>query len=164
VALPGGGDPEYPAGHGNDVGGGPSCADPGWVPYDASVSPRANLYDGTGRADDLDPEPIFALRTLPDATGGQYDHPFAMGNAAWWDATTDDNSDASPSDGRGDVPSDVPYYSTVLLLWVVGLCIWYGMFVGDGGKRRGTGKPTVKNSAKKPRGKVPLSERVLKNV
>jgi hypothetical protein len=172
VALPGGDDPEYPAGHGNDVaagGGGagpPYCADPGWVPYDASVSPRANLYDGTGRADDLDPEPIFALRTLPDATGGRYDRQSATGNAAWGDVTTDDNDDAaSPSGGRGDGPY---YYSTVFLLWVVGLRVWYGMFVGDGGsgaRRGGAGKLTVKNSAKKPtRGKVPLSERVLKNV
>ena len=153
-------------GGGGGGGGPPYCADPGWVPYDASVFPRANLYDGTGRADDLDPEPIFALRTLPDATGGRYDRQSAMGNAAWGDGTTDDNDDAaSPSGGRGDGPY---YYSTVFLLWVIGLRVWYGMFVGDGGsgaRRGGAGKLTVKNSAKKPtRGKVPLSERVLKNV
>jgi hypothetical protein len=166
IALPGGDNSDYPSGHGND---GTGCGDPGWVPYDASVSPRANLYDGTGRADDVDPEPIFALRTLPDATGGQYDHPFANGNAAWGDMIETRSAidgDTDNDDGASGVP-----YSMILLLWIVGLCVWYGMFVGDvgGAKNRGAGgkragRVIVKNSAKKSRKKVPLSEVMLKNV
>jgi len=37
--------------HGNE---GHSCANLEWVPYDASISPRANLFDGTGKADDTE--------------------------------------------------------------------------------------------------------------
>ncbi|KAL3810880.1 hypothetical protein ACHAXA_003402 [Cyclostephanos tholiformis] len=165
IALPGGSSAEYPSGHGNE---GRGCGDPGWVPYDGSVSPRANLYDSTGRADDLDPEPIFPLRTLPDATGGQYDHPFANGNAAWGDMIKTRSVDDMNTD-NGDAISSVPY-SMILLLWIAGLCVWYGMFVGDGGgaKNRGVGKRTGrivrKNSPKKLRKKVPLSEVMLKNV
>jgi hypothetical protein len=33
--------------HGNE---GHSCSNLDWVPYDASISPRANLFDGTGKA------------------------------------------------------------------------------------------------------------------
>jgi len=158
------------SGGNNDGGGGRKggnyCANPQWVPYDASISPRANLYDGTGKADDCDPEPIFALRTLPDAFGEQYDHPFAKGNAAWGDmilANRDsiDASRPSPSDGQ---------YSMVILLWVIGLCAWYCMCIDNNNrskaKSRGVGKQSSKvvlqNSTSKR--KDPLSERVLKDV
>lgn len=170
ISVPG--SVEYPTGLGNNDGGerkgGNYCANPRWVPYDASISPRANLYDGTGMADDCDPEPVFALRTLPDAFGEQYDHPSAKGNAAWGDMilTNKDSIDASrpsPSDGQ---------YSMVVLLWVIGLCAWYCMCIDNNNrstaKSRGVGKQSsrvvLQNSTKKSNRKDPLSKRVLKDV
>ncbi|KAL7537933.1 hypothetical protein ACHAWF_005943 [Thalassiosira exigua] len=157
IALPG---PDFSGQHGND---GRGCANPAWVPYDASVSPRANLFDGTGKADDLDLDPEFPLRTLPDATGGQYDHPFAMGNAAWDEMT---NSESEMGGVMEDGSSDVPY-SMVFLLWVVGLFVWFSMFVRNDGKAEAEGgrlARTPRISPRKPRRKFPLSERALKNV
>ena len=158
IALPSGSD--YTGQHGNDGNG---CSNPEWVAYDASISPRANLYDGTGKADDLDLDPEFPLRTLPDATGGQYDHPFAMGNAAWEEMTIAQKANVDGS--SHDTSSDVPY-SFVFLLWTIGLCTWYGMYVGggsSGGKtKKGVGKQQTRSLAKKVR---PLAERtMLKNV
>mmetsp|Transcript_6705 Transcript_6705/g.13789 ORF Transcript_6705/g.13789 Transcript_6705/m.13789 type:complete len:581 (+) Transcript_6705:114-1856(+) len=159
IALPTGNDGTGQ--HGND---GKGCTNLKWVPYDASISPRANLFDGTGKADDLDLDPEFPLRSLPDATGGQYDHPFAMGNAAW-DGLRKDSSAQNEMD---EASSDVPY-SMVFLLWLIGLYVWYAMFVGSNssGKvvsgsegvrsRSGAGKVKRKNLA------MPLAERSLKH-
>ncbi|KAL7540463.1 hypothetical protein ACHAXR_012925 [Thalassiosira sp. AJA248-18] len=157
IALP---SSDFTGQHGND---GKGCANTAWVPYDTSISPRANLFDGTGKADDLDLDPEFPLRTLPDATGGQYDHPFPMGNAAWDEMT---NAQNAINDRSNENSSDVPY-SMVFLLWGIGLCVWYGMFVGNNSKAKtGVGRSahTPRNSTRKPKRKIPLSERVLKNV
>jgi len=159
IALPSG---DFTGQHGNDGNG---CSNPAWVPYDTSISPRENLFDGTGKADDLDLEPEFPLRTLPDATGGQYDHPFPMGNAAWDEMTS---SQKANNESSQEESSDVPY-SIVFLLWIVGLFVWYSRFAGNGSKMKkaGVGKQSaqvLRNSAKKPTRKIPLSERALKNV
>ena len=133
IALPG---PENSfVGRGNDnaVGGGASwnCADLAWVPYDASVPARANLLPVGARyeADDVDPDPVFPLRTLPDASGEQYEHPFPEGNAAFFDGTAGDvdgggggGTVAAPSGALGSI-------MTTILLWFAGLCIWYCIFV-----------------------------------
>ena len=149
---------------GNDISHtGKGCANPSWVPYDASLSPRANLFDGMGKADDIDLDPEFPLRTLPDATGGQYDHPFPMGNAAWDEMTIAQNTG---DDGSSTTSSDVPY-SMVFFLWIIGLYVWYGMFVGNTNKvGKAVSRPsaTNRNSSRKPKRKVPLAERSLKNV
>lgn len=160
IALPEGND--VPGQHGND---GKGCTNLDWVPYDASISPRVNLFDGMGKADDLDLDPEFPLRSLPDATGGQYDHPFPMGNAAWKGVRRDArniNEDAS---------SDVPY-SMVFLLWLIGLYVWYAMFVGNsnGGATVVSGGGFAKSRGDIESGKVkrktsarPLAERSLKH-
>jgi hypothetical protein len=140
--------------HGND---GHGCTNLKWVPYDVSISPRSNLFDGTGKADDLDLDPEFPLRTLPDAFGGQYDHPFPDGAAAWKGSVqTVPVSIDAPS-------SDVPY-SIVFLLWGVGLCVWYAMFLGGKRASLGIGKNGSARKPKRRQTKQPLSERSLKNV
>ena len=116
-----------------------------------------------GKADDIDLDPEFPLRTLPDATGGQYDHPFPMGNAAWDEMTIAQNTG---DDGSSTTSSDVPY-SMVFFLWIIGLYVWYGMFVGNTNKvGKAVSRPsaTNRNSSRKPKRKVPLAERSLKNV
>jgi hypothetical protein len=139
--------------HGND---GHTCANLDWVPYDASISPRANLFDGEGKADDLELDPIFPLRSLPDATGGQYDHPF-LGNAAW---KGPGQAAHAPTDNSSSTP-----YSVVFLLWIGGLYVWYLMFLGGTrGKRGNSGRPRYAKKPKRKDTKQPLSERAIKDV
>ena len=136
--------------HGNE---GHSCANLEWVPYDASISPRANLFDGTGKADDTELEPIFPYRDLPDATGGQYDHPF-LGHAAWKGPDIHEANKTS---------SDIPY-SFVFVLWIGGLYIWYAMFLGNPSGTRGGRNKNRPRKTPKRRDKQPLSERTIKDV
>ena len=154
--------------HGND---GEGCANPKWIAYDASISPKANLYDGLGKANDLDLDPEFPLRTLPDASGKEYDHMSSIGKIVG-----DGRSISSVQKGRSrstistsqdEVSSDVPY-SIIFLLWSIGLCIWYRMYVGGSGSSGGSSRSTRmkrstnRQSRKPPR---PLMERtMLKNV
>ncbi|KAL7440028.1 hypothetical protein ACHAXH_008850 [Discostella pseudostelligera] len=154
IALP---ESDFTGQHGND---GRGCINPKWVPYDANISSKANLYDGMGMADDLDLEPEFPMRTLPDAIGGgrRYDdNLFVM---------RDGEMPMRIQRFRDAPTSEVPYL-LIFVLWAVGLCIWYGMFLGHGGKQRqqSSGK-ILRSSARKPKKKAnPLSERVmLKNV
>ncbi|KAL7480319.1 hypothetical protein ACHAW6_006064 [Cyclotella cf. meneghiniana] len=138
--------------HGND---GHACANLVWVPYDSSISPRANFFDGTGKADDLELDPIFPLRTLPDATGGQYDHPF-LGNAAW-------KGPGPSSHGSANTSSNVPY-SLAFLLWIGGLYVWYAMFLGNATNRKRASKSKSSKKHKRKDVKLPLSEREIKDV
>ena len=145
IALPG---PENGyAGRGNgDAATGASgkawdCADLAWVPYDASVPARADLLPAGARyeADDVDPDPEFPLRTLPDASGEQYEHPFPEGNAAYWDGTAVAGGGGGSNNGAAPSTADAPGSPLVILLWLAGLCVWYGMFVSGpaaGGRRR----------------------------
>jgi len=158
IALPG---RDFTGQHGND---GKGCSNPLWVPYDTSISPKANLYDGTGTADDIDLDPIFPLRTLEDATYG-YD-PNAGSGTAGWDKKGNLNDLSSSQELSSS--SDVPY-SMVFVLWIIGLYVWYGMFVTGNTKRRMNGsgnRLASRNTAmRKPnKKKAPLSERALKNV
>lgn len=137
--------------HGNE---GHSCANLEWVPYDASISPRANLFDGTGKADDLELEPIFPLRSLPDAFGEQYDHP-KFGGHATWKGPREVHEPPSTS-------SDVPY-SFVFVLWIGGLYLWYAMFIGNLGGKKGSRRPKSSKKAKR-KDKQPLAERTVKDV
>lgn len=138
--------------HGND---GHACANLVWLPYDSSISPRANLFDGTGKANDLELDPIFPLRTLPDATGGQYDHPF-LGNAAW-------KGPGPSSHGSANTSSNVPY-SLAFLLWIGGLYVWYAMFLGNVTNRKRASKSKSSKKHKQKDVKLPLSEREIKDV
>lgn len=137
--------------HGNE---GHSCANLDWVPYDASISPRANLFDGTGKADDLELEPIFPLRSLPDAYGEQYDHPKFGGHGAWREGRAVDKSTPASS--------DMPY-SFVFVLWLGGLYLWYSMFLGSTNGKNGSRRPRSTRKAKR-KDKQPLSERAVKDV
>lgn len=142
IALPGSSAADgEAAGHGNDGSG---CADLTWVPYDASVGPRANLYDGTGKADDLDPDPEFALRTLPDATGGQYDHPFPMGNAAWAIGNVGAGGARPSSSSSYGTP-----YGVIFVLWLLGLFVWYSVFLGGGKGGQSASSSTRRSRRKK---------------
>lgn len=158
IALPGS---DFTGQHGND---GRGCTNPTWVPYDATISPRANLFDGTGMADDLDLDPKFPMRTLPDATFGGH------GGIVMRSQKEEDMFSREAPNATSEVP-----YLLILVLWSVGLCIWYGMFVGHdnklkvggGSKRRNQSSAKVlKSSPRKARRNAnPLSERVmLKNV
>lgn len=139
IALPGPENSFVGRGNGNAVGGGASwnCADLAWVPYDASVPARANLLPAGARyeADDVDPDPVFPLRTLPDASGEQYEHPFPEGNAAYWDGTA---GGVDGGGGEGMVASPgAPGSLSILLLWFAGLCVWYCIFVtGSAAERK----------------------------
>lgn len=169
IALPGS---DFTGQHGND---GRGCANPTWVPYDATISPRANLFDGMGVADDLDWDPEFPMRTLPDANvvgGRRYDDTSSvMGGVRMMS-----KSQRAEYLANMDAPtSEVPYL-LILLLWSAGLCIWYGMFVGHDGKLKiGGGRKQRNQSAgskimrslprKSRRTAHALSERVmLKNI
>lgn len=134
--------------HGNE---GHSCANLEWVPYDASISPRANLFGGTGKADDLELEPAFPLRSLPDATGGQYDHPF-LGSAAWKGPLPRDSTTSSSTS-----------YSFIFILWIGGLYVWYSFLENVNGKKRGRNKQGSSKTSKR-KNKQPLSERTIKDV
>ena len=166
IALPGN---DFTGQHGND---GRGCANPIWVPYDATISPRANLFDGMGMADDLDLDPEFPMRTLPDAISGrrQYDDVGAGG------MMSKSQSAEYPTSRNDPTTSEVPYL-LILVLWSAGLCTWYGMFVGHDGKlkfgrennkqrHQCSSSKILRSSPRKPRRKAnPLSERVmLKNV
>jgi len=154
IALP---DSEFRGQYGNE---GKGCANLNWVPYDVSISPRANLFDGTGKADDLDLEPEFPLRTLPD-TG---DYSFLMGGSdvAWKDQVV---NQGGIQQAESSVSSNVPY-SFVFLLWVLGLYVWYASFVDTASNNSARSSRTGRRVlTKKPVRKVaPLSERALKNV
>lgn len=133
--------------HGNE---GHSCTNLEWVPYDASISPRANLFDGSGKADDLDLEPIFPLRSLPDAiVNGEYDHfgsPKRM-------LEFSNRESSSTSSGVS--------YSFVFLLWIGGLYIWYALFLGNTKNKKG-GRKKMRSTKRKD--KQPLAERTIKDV
>ena len=132
------------------------------MPYDKSISPRANLFDGTGKADDLELEPEFPLRTLPDA--GDYLFPMGGGSDVTWKDQAAVNQGGIPQTETA-VSSNVPY-SFVFLLWVLGLYVWYASFVdispNDRRRSSRTGRRVLsKNPVRK---KAPLSERALKNI
>ena len=156
IALP---DSEFRGQYGNE---GKGCANLNWVPYDKSISPRANLFDGTGKADDLELEPEFPLRTLPDA--GDYLFPMGGGSDVTWKDQAAVNQGGIPQTETA-VASNVPY-SFVFLLWVLGLYVWYASFVdispNDRRRSSRTGRRVLsKNPVRK---KAPLSERALKNI
>ncbi len=169
IALPGS---DFTGQHGND---GRGCANPTWVPYDATISPRANLFDGMGMVDDLDADPEFPMRTLPDAISGRRrydDTSFVMGDVGMMSKS----QSVEYLTSRNAPTLEVPYL-LILVLWSAGMCTWYGMFVGHDGKLkfgRGnnkqrhqcSGSKILRSSPRKPRRKAnPLSERVvLKNV
>lgn len=156
IALP---DSELRGQHGNE---GRDCANLDWVPYDKSVSPRANLFDGTGMADDLDLEPDFPLRTVPDDNYS----PEQPDDVTWKNQIMKQGGMMS-TQTESSVSSDIPY-SLVFLLWVVGLYAWYSSFVKSARRSREgsarTGRGVLPSSKKPLRKAIPLSERALKNV
>jgi len=162
IALP---DSEFRGQYGNE---GKGCANLNWVPYDKSISPRANLLDGTGKADDLELEPEFPLRTLSSDTTGDYLFPMGKRRGGGSDATTwKDPAGVSHGGIRTEtsVSSNIPY-SFVFLLWILGLYVWYASFVDtapdDRGRSSRTGRRVL--SKKSVRKVAPLSERALKNI
>ena len=156
--------------HGND---GEGCANTKWVAYDASISPKANLYDGLGKANDLDLDPEFPLRTLPDASK-EYDHMSASSSATVGDRRSMSSEQkgriSTSTTSQEEISSDVPY-SIIFLLWAIGLYVWYRMYVGGSSisssrstrMKRGTNRQQVRDISRKPQ--RPLMERtMLKNV
>lgn len=147
IGLP---DSEFRGHYGNE---GKGCANLSWIPYDRSISPRANLFDGTGKADDLDLEPEFVLRTLAGDGKGWTNQIKRGGNVV--------TMKSEP------ISSDVPY-SLVFLLWIVGLYAWYASFVDTSSSphsHRGRSGRRLLSSKRPMRKTAPLSERAsLKNV
>jgi len=162
IALP---DSEFRGQYGNE---GKGCANLNWVPYDKSVSPRANLLDGTGKADDLELEPEFPLRTLSDTV--DYLLPMRRGGGGGGESDVTWKDPAGVRHGgipqtETSVSSNVPY-SFVFLLWVLGLYVWYASFLdtvsNDRERSSRSGRRVLsKKSVKKV---APLSERALKNI
>lgn len=150
IALP---DSEFRGQYGNE---GKGCANLKWVPYDKSISPRANLLDGTGKADDLELEPEFPLRTRSDSG----DYLFPAGSGVGRSDATSWKDPAGMSHG-GNVP-----YSFVFLLWVLGLYVWYASFVDTATDGKGRSSRTGRRVSprKSVRKVAPLSERALQNI
>lgn len=155
IGLP---DSEFRGHYGNE---GKGCANLNWIPYDKSISPRANLFDGTGKADDLDSEPEFVLRTLADTSA----FPMGPGGGSWTNQIKRGGNAVTMK--TEPISSDVPY-SLVFLLWIVGLYAWYASFVDTSSSphsHRGRSGRRVLSSKRPIRKTAPLSERAsLKNV
>lgn len=124
------------------------CGNFAWVPYDPKISPVENLYSNP---DDLDPQPEYPLRTSmvyyneeeavaqPDLEVLEGDlHPMAAGQ----DGSLKAASLLSPPQRA------FPSATLLLLLWIVGLCLWFYFMVlsnKSGKKRRNVGGNTNKD-------------------
>jgi len=115
------------------------CGDHSWIPYDLSMSPFDNLYTD---ASDLNPQPEYPLRHVLDAPYVQSIRDLKVGenHLSALDALMEDHEVVEDEDV-------VMPYKTLLFLWMVGLYLWYKIFVPAGKvkrKRMGVGKDSKK--------------------
>ena len=101
------------------------CANLEWVPYDSSISPMDNLYED---ADDLDPQPVFPLRTQPtfyepmDQPVGRIQLELGKGFG----------SKKEVAAVHKQSNEQLPVF-TIFVLWIFGLIVWCVVFVYHGG-------------------------------
>lgn len=95
---------------------GAHCAGHEWVAYDTSIPPTENLF---GNPDNLDPQPEYPLRT-----NLIYYHPSLSSNSL---LLLDENDDGN--DRIITTDSNSPSSGTLFLLWMVGLVVWYMVFM-----------------------------------
>lgn len=106
------------------------CSGKEWVPYDANISPVANLYN---KPDDLDPQPVFPLRTkleyyeqvieaLPDVQ-------IALDEVDTSKHTTSVKTATVPPVATTNSTNQLPILLLLLVLWCVGLFAWCSTFV-----------------------------------
>lgn len=97
-----------------------NCANKAWVPYDASTSPMANMFE---RATDLDPQPEFPLRDQlvfyqqVDQQGEVHE-----------ELVIAEQKEAMTPLVHTTVSSDPPA-STLFILWIFGLIVWCAYFI-----------------------------------
>lgn len=92
------------------------CKGHEWVPYDTSIPPTENLF---GNPDNLDPQPEYPLRT-----NLIYYHPSLSSNSL---LLMDGNDDGNDRVIAADTNS--PSGGSLFLLWMVGLVVWYMIFM-----------------------------------
>lgn len=122
-----------------NVGAGLKCSGHQWVPYDTTVSPQENLFTNP---DNLDPQPEFPMRTKlqyyrqVEQTVPLYDvNVGGNGDRKLPGVASDYHGDHFDPDQNINMPSG----STLFVLWIFGLLVWYVMFMGpsNGGKSNG---------------------------
>jgi hypothetical protein len=99
------------------------CANFEWVPYDSSISPMDNLYED---ADDLDPQPIFPLRTQP-----KFYEPIDQPVGIQLELRKGPVLGAKKAIVHND-SNELPVF-TIFALWIFGLIVWCVVFVNHGG-------------------------------
>jgi len=113
------------------------CGAHSWIPYDLSMSPFDNLYSD---ANDLNPQPEYPLRNILDAPYVQSIRDFKVGdnhlnaldavimedNNNGADNQQYDNAETLAIEEQTDI---VMPFKTLLCLWMIGLYVWYKIFV-----------------------------------
>jgi len=131
-----------------------NCVGHEWVPYDASISPVANLFD---RPDNLDPQPEYPLRTnmiyyqqVDQAVSKIHVSINDKGDAEVKERGLRNPAGLPSSAGGGearqalDFPETppLPSFSLLFVLWAFGLIVWCVLFMnpqkssGSGVKKR----------------------------
>merc|ERR1712176_1388344 len=94
------------------------CGAHSWIPYDLSMSPFDNLY---ADASDLNPQPEYPLRNILDAPYVQSIRDLKVGDNQQYD-----NAETLAIEEQTDI---VMPFKTLLCLWMIGLYVWYKIFV-----------------------------------
>jgi len=101
------------------------CANLEWIPYDSSISPTDNLYEG---ADDLDPQPEFPLRTELTFYE-EIDQPVGLQIDLGQDPVLEQRKTGALHNAESN---ELPVF-TIFALWMFGLVVWCVIFVNQGG-------------------------------
>jgi hypothetical protein len=117
---------------------GAACGFVKYVPYDAQVSPVANMFDDP---DNLEPQPEYPLRTkltyyeqvdnlVASPMLGINENGTSSDRAVQYDVHNIDTfgQTAGTVSGRGE-SSNLPSLSMILLLWCFGLLVWCSVFM-----------------------------------
>jgi Glycosyltransferase (GlcNAc) len=99
------------------------CDDHTWVPYDSSILPTANLFN---EPDNLDPQPIYPLRTrlLYYQQEIVFDADFGNATEHVQHHLHNSNYQFITKDPYDDMPS----LTALASMWITGLAAWYVLF------------------------------------
>eukprot|EP00978_Attheya_sp_CCMP212_P047642 scaffold422776_cov67-Attheya_sp.AAC.2 len=114
------------------------CANPQWVPYDATISPMQNLYDN---ANDLDPQPEYPLRKTLLHMGGEAPPPLELAEAEKklirkGGIKLPGSVGLQHHDQSTQLPAKNAPFGTMFIIWIIGLFIWYQTFSTKNAVRR----------------------------